>query len=69
VGTLIAISRHFPPKEHVYAAEREILLALDWHVNAPIVMDYYCNVYLLMLHRLEQPRVHRSGANVNTLPS
>jgi len=43
--TMVEMAQGFYSEEDMKSTELEILLALDWHVNPPTVMDY-CTVYL-----------------------
>jgi hypothetical protein len=48
VTTMVAISRGVYSEEIFCSTERDILLALDWHINPPTVMDF-CNIYIDLL--------------------
>ncbi|VEU39365.1 unnamed protein product [Pseudo-nitzschia multistriata] len=47
VHDLLEMAQGFYTADHITTTERDILEALNWHVNPPTVMDY-CDVYLTL---------------------
>jgi hypothetical protein len=48
VTTMVAISQGLYSEDNFCAVERDILLAVDWHINPPTVMDF-CDIYIDLL--------------------
>jgi hypothetical protein len=48
ITSLVAISQELYSNDVFCAAEREILLALDWHISPPTLTDF-CNIYIDLL--------------------
>jgi hypothetical protein len=66
IATMVAISQKLYTAEDIAATERNILLALDWHVNTPTTYCF-CRVFLELFPFKEQDFDQKCENGIQTM--